>query len=84
MLDQSITVVSDIESHKREVRERQKNRKPKPVDKYTENEFVQQVQVEIEIQNFFKQLVIMYTKTLVLDILGTNICFSAANRLLRK
>ena len=60
MLDQSITVVSDIESHKREVREGQKNRKPKPVDKYTENEFVQQVQVEIEIQNFFKQLVIMY------------------------
>lgn len=83
MLDQSITLVSDIESHKREVREGQK--KPeKPVDKYTENEFVQQVQVEIEIQNFFKQLVILYTKTFLLDILGTNICFSAANRLLRK
>lgn len=83
MLDQSITLVSDIESHKREVREGQKKTE-KPVDKYTENEFVQQVQVEIEIQNFFKQLVILYTKTFLLDILGTNICFSAANRLLRK
>lgn len=50
----------------------EKKRKLKAADKYTEIDFVQLVQVKIKIQIFFNLLVIMYTKTFILDFGGTN------------